>query len=120
MKSTHLFLTFLGLFLITTTDIIAQSNLTDNKEINSLLNKKREYNKNNGTGFRIQLYNGSESRARSIKNNFQSDFNDVYTKLLYDAPDWKVQVGNYRTRLDADRALNTIKDKYSGGIIIKK
>jgi len=120
MKKTNIILTFLGVFLFGYSNLNAQNNYTDNKEINLLLEKKREYNRTNGTGFRIQLYNGSESRARSIKNNFQSDFRDVYTKLLYDAPDWKVQVGNYRTRLDADRSLNVIKEKYSGGIIIKK
>ncbi len=120
MKKTSLFLTFLGLFLVSNSTMNAQSNHTDNKEINSLLKKKREYNRTNGTGYRIQLYNGSESRSRSIKNNFQSDFRWVYTKLIYEAPDWKVQVGNYRTKLDADKALNKIKEKYSGGIIIKK
>ena len=120
MKKTQLFLPFLGLFLIGSSAINAQSKYTDNKEINSLLEKKRQYNKNVGVGYIIQLYNGDESKARSIKNNFQSDFPGVGTKLLYEAPDWKIQVGSYRTRLDADRALNTIKEKYNGGIIIKK
>ena len=120
MKKTSLFLTFLGLILVSSSTMNAQSNYTDNKEINALLKKKREYNRTTGTGYRIQLYNGSESRARSIKNNFQSNFRGIFTKLVYEAPDWKVQVGSYRTRLDADKALNKIKEKYSGGIIIKK
>ena len=120
MKKTSLFLTFLGLFLASNLDTFSQSKYTENKEINSLLEKKRKYNRENGIGYRIQLFNGSESRARSIRNNFKSDFRGVFTKLVYEAPDWKVQVGSYRTRLDADRALNNIKEKYSGGIIIKK
>lgn len=120
MKKIQLILPFLGLFLFSNNTINAQSKYTDNKEINSLLKKKRQYNKNNGVGYIIQLYNGSETRAKSIKNNFESDFNGVYTKLVYEAPDWKIQVGNYNSRLDADRALNTFKDKYNGGIIIKK
>lgn len=120
MNNLHIFLTFLGLFLGTNFQVRSQSKYTGNKEINSLLKKKRLYNKNIGIGYRIQLFNGSETRAKSIKNNFQSDFRGVYTKLVYESPDWKVQVGNYRTRLDADRALNNIKEKYSGGIIIDK
>ena len=120
MKNTRISLLFFGLFLIGCLSTNAQSNYTDNKDINSLLKKKREYNKYNGTGFRIQLYNGSETRARGIKSNFESDFSGVYTKSDYDAPEWKVQVGNYKTRLDADRALNKIREKYSGAIIIKK
>ncbi len=120
MKINHITLTFLGLFFACTLNSNAQSNNTDQEDINSLLKKKRNYNKQSLNGFRIQLYNGSESRARTIKNNFEYDFRGVYTKLLYDAPDWKVQVGNYKTRLDADRALNKIKEKFKGGIIIRK
>ena len=120
MKKRTLFLTFLALSMISLNNVNAQDNYTEDKEINTLLKKKRAYNKKNGVGYRIQLYNGSESRARSIKNNFESDFRGVYTKLVYEAPDWKVQVGNYRTKLDADRALNNIKENYSGGMIIKK
>jgi len=108
------------LFVISISTANAQSNYTQDEDINTLLKKKRQYNKQNGVGYRIQLYNGSEARAKSIKSDFKSKFSGIYTKLLYEAPDWKVQVGNYRTRLDADRALNSIKKKYSGGIIINK
>lgn len=120
MKKTYISITFLSLFFACAFNGNAQSNSTDNEKINSLLAKKRSYNKQNLTGFRIQLYNGSESRARGIKNNFESYFRGVYTKLVYNAPDWKVQVGNYKTRLDADIALNKIKEKFTGGIIIRK
>lgn len=93
-------------------------NIVESEKIKSLIAKKREYNKYNGTGFRIQLYNGVEKRARGIKGSFQKNFPGVYTKLNYEAPDWKVQVGRYRTRLDADRALNKIREKFSGAIVI--
>ena len=120
MKKTQVILFGLGLFFLNLNSIKAQSNYTDNESINSLLEKKRSYNKNHGTGFRIQLYNGAESKAKSIKYSFNSKFPGVYSKLLYETPDWKVQVGNYRTRLDADKALNKIKEEFNGGIIIEK
>lgn len=96
----------------------SQSEYTNNKSINSLLAKKRKYNDKNGTGFRIQLYNGAEKRARNIKQNFNSKFPGVYSKLKYETPDWKVQVGRYQNRLEADKALNKIKEKFSGAIVI--
>lgn len=95
-----------------------QANYTENKDIISLIEKKREYNKNNGSGYRIQLYNGLEKRARSFRGRFQVEFPGIYTKLSYDEPEWKIQVGNYKTRLQADRALNKIREKFNGAIVV--
>jgi len=119
MKRKHIFILIATAF-ISFNSINAQTKPTPNETINNLIEKKRAYNKTVGTGFLIQLYNGSESRARTIMGNFKAKYNWVKTKLVYDTPDWKVQVGNYRTRLDADKALNKFKEEFSGGIIIKK
>ncbi|MCH2034713.1 MAG: SPOR domain-containing protein [Tenacibaculum sp.] len=40
-------------------------------------------------------------------------------KLKYEAPEWKVQVGKYYSKIEADRALNKIKEKFSGAIVIR-
>ena len=118
MKNKQLLFTFLLIGFIGVFNITAQDSYTDNKDINSLLEKKREFNKSNGYGYRIQLYNGLEKRARSFKGRFEVEFSGVYTRLKYDAPEWKIHVGNYKTRLEADKALNKIKEKFSGAIVI--
>ena len=33
--------------------------------------------------------------------------------ILFESPEWKVQVGDYKTRLEADRILNEISMVYS-------
>ncbi|MEX6627001.1 SPOR domain-containing protein [Tenacibaculum pacificus] len=96
----------------------AQEKHNKNKDIASLIVKKREYNKRNGTGYRIQLYNGLETKAKSLRNRFQIEYPGVYTKITYDQPDWKAQVGDYRTKLQADKALNKIREKFNGSIVI--
>ena len=69
---------------------------------------------------RVSTHWSDKTRARSVLNNFKAKYGWIRTKLVYDTPDWKTQVGSYRTRLDADRALNKYKEDFSGGIIIKK
>lgn len=118
MTLSNKFLTFLLVVFVGVYYGNSQSNYTDNESINSLLAKKRKYNQKHGTGFRIQLYNGTEKRAKNIKHNFMMSFPDTYSKLEYEAPEWKVQVGRYQTRLEADRALNKIREKFSGAIVI--
>ncbi|AUC13935.1 hypothetical protein BTO06_01655 [Tenacibaculum sp. SZ-18] len=96
----------------------SQSNYTDNEKINSLLEKKREYNKNNETIYKIQLYNGNEKIARTIKQNYMMKFQGI-PKLKYEAPEWKVHVGEYYSKIEADRSLNKIKEKFTGAIVIR-
>ena len=44
----------------------------EEQKIDDVLSQKIEYNKSNrkGKGYKIQLYNGSESQAYRIKGNF--------------------------------------------------
>ena len=117
MKKSCKNLVLLAFFLLGFVNVNSQSKYTDNQSINSLLKKKRDYNRKNKTIYKIQLYNGTERRARNIKQNFMMKFPGV-PKLEYEAPEWKVQVGGYNTKLEADRALNQIKEKFSGAIVI--
>lgn len=107
---------FLSIFMLGIISTQAQ----EEREINDVLNKRIEYNKNNrkGKGFKIQLYNGSESKAYRIKGNFEATFGMVAV-LSYESPEWKVRVGNYKTRLEADRALLKIKEKFAGAIVLE-
>lgn len=120
MKNTFVYIFFTCAFLSSYICASAQELLTDNKKINSLIEKKREYNKHNSSGYRIQLYYGNEKKAKVYENNFRVTFPGIFCKRYYDNPYWNVKVGRYRTRLDAERALNKIRDKFSGAIIIKK
>ena len=66
----------------------------------------------------MQVYYGDETKARKIQNKFKISFPNVYTKLAYNKPDWKVHVGNYKTKLEADKALITFSEKFTGLIVI--
>lgn len=91
------------------------------KEISDLLKKKIEYNKTKETykGYKIQLFYGSEKGASEEMNKFKSLFPDIPVKLLFSSPDWKVQAGNYHTKLDADRDLKEIKLDFPSAIVLQ-
>lgn len=118
MKKYSILITFLLIISGSILNVKAQDKHTENKDIISLIEKKRAYNKQNGSGYRIQLYYGLERRARSLRNRFRVEYPDIYTKLTYEEPNWKIQVGNYKARLHADRALNKIREKFSGAIVV--
>ena len=96
----------------------AQTQDNDNEKISSLISKKRDYNSRKGFGYRIQLYNGSEVRAKDIGTKFISEFPLIKTHVEYLEPEWKIQVGNFKTTLEADKSLIEITMKFPGAIVI--
>jgi hypothetical protein len=91
-------------------------------EIKAVIAKKIEYNKTQPriNGYRIQLFYGSESGAINNRSKFSSLFPTTPTYIEYDSPDWKVRVGNYKTRLEADKSLVEIKATFGNAIVLKQ
>tara|TARA_R110002074_G_scaffold133793_3_gene277556 strand:+ start:84 stop:452 length:369 start_codon:yes stop_codon:yes gene_type:complete len=104
--------------LLGTSSLYSQNKTNTSNEVKNLIDKKRSFNKQYGYGYRVQIYYGEETKARSIENKFKINFPNVYTKLDYDQPYWKVQVGNYKTKLEADKAVINFSEKFSGLIVI--
>jgi len=101
--------------------IMSSYSQTEDEKISSLIEQKRAYNRNNSnsTVYKIQLYNGNEKEAYKIKLNFQADYPEYATEIIYNAPEWKTHVGKYKTRLDADKVLIIIKEKFAGAIVLE-
>ena len=120
-------ITFFGLILITFIPLItfAQQKegivkIETSAKIDETVAKKKQFNKSLKTinGYKIQLFYGNEKNSHKIKDEFKALFPEISTKIIFISPQWKVQVGNYRTRLEADRNLIEIKNKYPSAIVI--
>ncbi|REE80726.1 sporulation related protein [Lutibacter oceani] len=119
LTSKKRYLNFLLIFVLFAGTLFAQS---ENEKIDNLITQKRSFNKHNKNTivYKIQLYNGSESQAYKIKSNFQSSFPEYKTKIIYKSPEWKTQVGDFETRLEADKVLLIIKEEFSGAIVLEE
>ena len=111
---------FLAVSYLSIQQLEAQEQKTDNQLIEELVSKKKEFNKKFGYGFRIQLYAGFEVEAKKTRAKFRIEFPEIKTYLMYRQPEWKIQVGTYKTKLEADRALNDLqlKKKFGSGVIV--
>ena len=124
-QTKKIFLTIFIFCLFTGAQIFAQQTkgtvrIESSAKIDEMLAQKKQYNKNLKTykGFRIQLFYGSEKGSYDIKDEFKVLFPEVPTKIVFSSPEWKVQVGNYITRLEADRSLVDIKKEFPSAIIL--
>ncbi len=116
-KQLSIFIFFLFAFCLSQSGF-SQEQKSDSELIAEFIKKKKEFNKEFGYGFRIQLYNGFEVEAKKLRAEFHIEFPEIKTYLIYRQPEWKIQVGLYKTRLEADRALLAIKKEFGTAIVV--
>lgn len=81
--------------------------------------KKTGLLKQTTAGYRIQLYFGSErSKAAEIKTDFSANFSNTPAYLIYQQPNFKIRVGDFKTRMEAFAFLESIKEFYTTSFIV--
>ncbi|MBR4739527.1 MAG: SPOR domain-containing protein [Bacteroidales bacterium] len=72
-------------------------------------------------GYRVQIasFSGTNSKvsAFNLRDRFMLDYPTVQAYIVFDEPNFKVKVGDFRTRLEAYAFLQQIKETYKGYII---
>ena len=94
--------------------------------IDSLLQKNREMNEvvylntlKNMQGFRLQVITTNDrNKAIEVKTRLLTDFPGEKTYLIYHAPYFKIQMGNFREREDAEQLMDRVKQVYPTGIFV--
>ena len=112
------------IFCSTTIKISAQnSNLTLNQDpkFEQLLSEKRKSNPNLSYNdrYKIQIFNGVSETAKKTLSEFRQEFKDLDGTIIFNTPNYKVWVGNFRTRMEAERNLIDIKKRYKNVFLIK-
>jgi hypothetical protein len=74
-------------------------------------------------GYRVQIFfdSGTYSgdRAREVKQEFEEENETIPAYLTWKAPNYRVRVGDFRSRLEAEKFLSKISKDYPNAWIIK-
>lgn len=99
----------------------AQISINQNEKIPQLLSLKMKMNSHNAFGerYKIQIFYGTISQAKSVVGEFKGSHPGWPITIEYQAPNYKVWVGDYRNRLEADRAFAKIKNTYESAFIFR-
>lgn len=124
MKSPNLntFILSAVCFAFTATYTFAQQGhvtINQDDKITTLLDLKKNMNENDSDRYKIQVYSGNRSEAHEAKKEFSNTFINWKPIMEYETPNFKIWAGNFRTRLEADRALKEIKSKFPSAFIFK-
>lgn len=89
--------------------------------ITELMNMKKNYNSSitNNDKFRIQVFYGKNNEAKEALQNFKSLYPEINATIIYNTPTYKVFVGNFKTRLEAERNLRIIKKDFPNSLLIR-
>ena len=95
--------------------------INQDKEIDALMSiKKNMIDSENGSDrYRIQIYSGNRSGAEKAQSSFKNSTVGLSSKLVYETPNYKVWVGSFSKKLEADRALIKVNNKFPSAFIFK-
>jgi hypothetical protein len=118
-------LLFLAAFALHAQDSLAPSlphkNVIADNRADDLLDKHIEYNgRANEHGYRVQIFFGADKdQAKAAKARFLGRYSKTAAYEVYEVPNFKVRVGDFRTRLEAYKFLKEIQGDFSGAFIVE-
>ena len=118
-KINNILLLFAILFSCT---LIAQEGtvtINQDHEIEALLEIKKDIEISSNR-YKIQIYSGaSRGGAESARIKFGESYSDWSSSIEYETPNYKIWIGNFRNRLQADRALIRVKKTFVNAFIFE-
>ncbi|MFM2009781.1 MAG: hypothetical protein RLZZ479_171 [Bacteroidota bacterium] len=85
--------------------------IAEKRKINpSLVSKER---------YKIQIFSGESEKAKKTVIQFKQEFKDIDATIVFNTPNYKVWVGNFKSRMEAERNFAEIKKKYKNTLLIK-
>ena len=66
-------------------------------------------------GFRVQVFSSTDrKKAYAEQAKFKSSYPTIHSYISYAEPYYKLRVGDFRTRLEAEKLISKLKRNYEG------
>ena len=95
--------------------------LTRDARVDELMARQKDSNtlRQSMNGYRVQIYFGSvRQKASEVKLDFTGKHPEIMAYLTYSAPNFKVRVGDFSTRLQAQKLFKSIEGQYPTCFIV--
>lgn len=93
-------------------------NLARDSRVDRLIEKHRQFNQANPgvDGFRVQIFfdsgNNSKKSAQTAREKFMELYPDITAYLTFKSPYYRVRIGDFRTKLEAEGFLFQLATAY--------
>jgi hypothetical protein len=121
-KTKALFLSAI-VFIICQKSYAQSGKVTVNQDVKfeQLLNEKRKINSSITINdrYKIQIFNGDSENSKKTLVEFKKEFKQLDATIVFSTPLYKVWVGNFKTRIEAEQHLVVLKKRYPSAFLIK-
>jgi SPOR domain len=95
--------------------------VSQDSKFEQLLSEKRKINASITANdrYRIQIYTGDNENAKKTLLDFRKEFKNIEATIIFNTPNYKVWVGNFKTRIESERNMGLLKSKYPNSFMIK-
>jgi len=95
--------------------------VNQDSKVEQLLNEKRKINSTLSINdrYKIQIFSGNSELAKKTLTDFKLEYKNVDATIIFQTPNYKVWVGNYRTRMEAERNFIEFQKRYKNILLIK-
>ena len=95
--------------------------VSQDPKFEQLLNEKRKINSSITINdrYKIQIFNGDSENSKKTLIDFKKENKNLDATIVFSTPAYKVWVGNFKTRIEAEKNLNELKKKYPNAFLIK-
>jgi hypothetical protein len=69
--------------------------------------------------YKIQIFNGDTENSKKTLTDFKRENKNLDATIVFSTPLYKVWVGNFKTRIEAEKTLTDLKKKYPNAFLIK-
>ncbi|WP_306353412.1 SPOR domain-containing protein [Flavobacterium sp. '19STA2R22 D10 B1'] len=86
-----------------------------------LLNEKRKINSSITVNdrYKIQIFYGDSDASRKTLSDFKREYKNLDGTIVFNTPSYKVWVGNFKTKIEAEKNLLEVKKKYPNALLIR-
>ncbi|WP_343487481.1 SPOR domain-containing protein [Allomuricauda sp. d1] len=69
--------------------------------------------------YQIQVGFGNYQKALNLKTKIDEDFPNMPSKIEFESPTYRVRVGKFKNRLEAERKYLEVRKKYPNAMLLK-
>lgn len=119
------FINLYFIFFLISTAAFAQSashTIQEDPLLPELMSLNAKMTKANKIGQRYKVQLGSYNtiaQAKATEKKFKENYPDLSIRIQYESPNYKVWVGDYTSRLEADRLFLKIKREYRSAFVFQ-
>lgn len=112
-------LTYLGVATIHAQE--SKFNVTQDKSFERLLTEKNQVNNSFSIykNYSLQLFYGPRDEAQSIYHDFKKAYPKTDATIIFASPNYKVVVGNFKNKINAENFLKQINKKYPNALLVR-